>query len=252
MSSFFQKLKSLFVSDEKKFSFLLLEELEINNFINIRKLESKLSLDKRYVCIRKLQNSRKISGVFLSEKSFFYSISDEELSEIRDTLKKRGQLALTPLKNRWSITEKNLSPFLMHLEKGLQGNDRFYSLTFLRSEIRSQLQNVETYNLKELVKAYGLEYDDIVELIEKMIGEEELSGVLQNQTLYVDSDKFEIMLSEFLDDNFEDSSEMDFISISSKLEVSEKETERFLVKYVEKNPHKLVIYPLEKKIRFKS
>jgi len=252
MSSFFQTIKSLFASDEKRFTSLLLEELETSSFINIRKLDSRLSLDKRYICIRKLQSSKKISGVFLSDKSFFFSIPDEELTEIRETLKKRGQLVLTPFKDRWLITEKILSPFLMHLEKGLLGHDKFYTLTFLKSEILSQLKNVETYNLEDLVKSYGVEKENIMELVEKMIGEKELFGVLQNQHLYVDSSKFEEELSEFLEDNFEDSLEMDFNLISNKLKVSEKDIERFLVNYVEKNPHKLVIYPLEKKIRFKS
>ena len=55
-----------------------------------------------------------------------------------------------------------------------------------------------------------------------------------------------------LKDNFEDSMEMAFEFISSKLKVSEKDVERFLVNYVDKNPHKLVVYPLEKKIRFRG
>ena len=231
---------------------MLLEELEIKPFINIRKLESKLSLDKRYVCIRKLQNSRKISGVFLSEKSFFFSISDAELTEIRDTLKRRGQIDIPPLKDRWSIDEKTLLPFLIHLEKGLIGNDRFYSLAYFSGEIKTRLKNVEEFDLEDLQKNYGIDIDTILELVKKMINEKELTGVIYDSTKYVSFKQFEETVSEFIEDNFEDSQEMTFEFISSKLKVSEKDAERFLVKYVDKNPHKLVVYPLEKKIRFKE
>jgi hypothetical protein len=252
MSSFFQKIKSLFISEEKIFNKMLLEELEVKDFLNIRKLDSELTLDKRYFCVKKLQNSRKISGVFLSEKSFFFSIKDEDLSKIRDNLKKRGQLKLQPLKDRWSITEKNLIPFLMHLEKGLIGNDSFYSSTFLRSEIRSLLSNVDTYSLKEIHTKYGVEPNEILKLVEKMIDEKELTGVLQDQELYIGFRQFEETISEFLEDNIDDSLEMTFDFISNKLKVSAADVERFLVSFVEKNPHKLIVYPLEKKIQYKG
>lgn len=252
MNSFFQKIKSIFISEEKRFNSTLLEELEIKNFINIRKLDSQLSLEKRYVCIRKLQNSGKISGVFLSDKSFFFSISNEELSEIRNSLKKQGQVELSPLKDRWSINEKTLIPFLMHLENGLIGNDKFYSFTFLQREFINVLKNVEEYNLEELQKTYGFELEDILNLVGKIVDEKELDGVVQKKYLYTGFKQFEEIVSEFIEDNFEDSLEMTFDFISDKLEISEKDAERFLVNYVENNPHKLIVYPLEKKIKFKG
>lgn len=252
MSSFLQKIKTLFISEEKRFNTLLLEELKIKNFINIRKLDSKLNLEKRYISIRKLQTSGKISGVFLPEKSFFFSLSEEELSEIRESLKKTGYIELSKLKDRWSITEKILVPFLLHLERGLLGNNKFYSLVFLRSELISLLQNSDEYNLEELSKSYGIEMEDILGLVQEMIDEKEISGVILNQTLYLGFKQFEEIVSEFIEDIFEDSMEIPFASISTKLKVSEKDIERFLVNYVDKNPNKLVVYPLEKKIRFKD
>ncbi|MHA1198893.1 MAG: hypothetical protein ACTSQF_06025 [Candidatus Heimdallarchaeaceae archaeon] len=253
MSSFFQKIKQIFVSEEKKFNNTLLEELESKNFINIRKLDSNLSLEKRYICIRKLQTSGKISGVFLSEKSFFFSISDDDLGEIKDSLKKKGQIDLSQLKDRWSVTEKTLVPFLMHLEKGLIGNNTFYSLAFFTANtLASLLRNVESYSLEDIQKTYGIGIDSILHLIEKMIGEKELNGVLHDQTTYIGFEQFEETVSEFIEDNLEDSLEMTFEFISAKLKVSEKDVERFFVRYVDRNPHKLVIYPLEKKIRFKG
>ena len=253
MSSFFQKIKQIFISEEKKFNNTLLEELETKNFINIRKLDTSLSLEKRYICLRKLQTSGKISGVFLSEKSFFFSISDYDLSEIRENLKKKGQISLSQLKDRWSITEKNLVPFLMHLEKGLIGNGTFYSIAFFTSEVlASLLRNVETYNIEDLQKTYGIEMEDLLHLVEEMINDKELNGVLHDQTTYIGFEQFEETVSEFIEDNFEDSLEMAFEFISSKLKVSETDVERFFVRYVDRNPHKLVIYPLEKKIRFKG
>ena len=252
MSSFLQKIKSLFISEEKRFNSLLLEELETKNFINIRKLESDLNLERRYVCIRKLQTSGQISGVFIPEKSFFYSITNDELNDVRDSLKKKGQIDLSYLKDRWSITEKKLIPFLMHLEKGLIGNNKFYSLTYFSAELVSRLRNLPTVELEDLQKTYGVELEDILLLIEEMINRKEIDGVLYNQTTYLGYDQFEEMVTEFVEDNLEDSVEMAFGYLSSKLKVSEEDVERFFVKYVDKYPHKLVIYPLEKKIRFRG
>ncbi len=253
MSLFFKKIKSLFVSEEKKFNSSLLEELSIKNFINIRKFDSQLGLEKRYSNVRKLQTSGKISGVFLPEKSFFYSISEGELSEIRDNLKRKGHLELSPLRNRWSITEKTLMPFLNHLEKGLIGNDKFYSIAFFSANVlASLLKNTDEYNLEDIVKTYGFEIGDISQLIEEMIEEKEIDGVIHNQIYYISNKQFEETVSEFIEDNLGESLEMTFEFIATKLKVKEKDIERFLVNYVDNNPHKVVIYPLEKKLRFKG
>ncbi|MCE7742368.1 MAG: hypothetical protein GOP50_07885 [Candidatus Heimdallarchaeota archaeon] len=252
MSSFFQKIKDLFGSEDKKFKLLLLEELENKNFINIRKLESKLNLEKRYVSIRKLLTSNSISGVFLPEKSFFFSITDDDLNEIRSTLKKQGELGLTQLKNRWNITEKTLIPFLQHLDKGLIGGDKFYSINYLHNSFASLLRNVEEYDIQEIQKKYNIDVDQITHTIRELINEKEINGVIQDEIMFLGSRQFESIISEFIEENLEDSLEMTFERISEKLKVSEEDTEKFLVKYVDSNPHKLVIYPLEKKIIFKG
>ena len=108
------------------------------------------------------------------------------------------------------------------------------------------------YNLEDLHKTYGIETEDILRLVEEMIVEKELTGVIKSQSVYVSSQQFEETISDFIEDNIEDSLEMTFKHISDKLDVSEKDIERFLVKYVDNNPQKLVVYPLEKKILFKG
>ncbi len=252
MSSFFQKIKDMFVSEEKKFNSIILIELESSNFINIRKLESKLNLEKRYISIRKLITLGSIEGVFIPEKSFFFSISDDNLSEIRNTLKKQGHIRLSLFKDQWSINEKTLIPFLQHLDKGLIGGNEFYSLSFIRNSLTSLLKNVEEYEIQDIQGKYNIEIEEITQIIEELISEKEIKGVIKDKTLFIGFEQFAMIISEFIEESLEDSLEMTFDAISKKLQVPEEDIEKFLVNYVDSNPNKLVIYPLEKKIRFKG
>ncbi len=252
MSSFLQKIKDLFASEEKKFSMMLFEKLETTNFINIRKMESKLSLEKRYVTITSLLSNKKLSGVFLPEKSHFFTISEGELSEIRDSLKKQGMIEISIIKNHWAVTDKTLVPLLNHLEKGIIGDKRYYTTTFLQNTIKSSLARTDEYEIKEFEKKFGIEVEVFNQLITNMIEEQEINGILKNNSIYLSSETFENGLFEFLEDKLDSDNELTFDEISSELGVPSSNIERFLVSYVDKNPGSLVIYPLEKKIIFKG
>jgi hypothetical protein len=252
MSSFLQKIKDLFVSEEKKFSTMLLERLEETNFINIRKLESKLSLEKRYITITNLLSSKRISGVFLPEKSHFFSISEGELSEIRDSLKKQGMIEISQIKNHWAVTDKTLVPLLNHLEKGIIGDKRYYTISSLQNSVKSSLARTDEYEIKEFEKKFGIETDVFTDLITSMIEEKVIDGVLKDDSTFLSSENFENILNEYLEDKIDINKELSFDEMSSEIGVSSSSIERFLVKYVDKNPNSLVLYPLEKKIIFKG
>ena len=252
MSSFFQKIKDIFASEEKKYSMMFLEKLETSNFINIRKMESKLSLEKRYVVVTNLLSNKRISGIFLPEKSHFFSISEKDLSTIRDSLKKQGVVELSLIKNHWSVTDKTLIPLLNHLERGIIGGKRYYTNVYLQSNIRSSLSGVDEYEIKQFENKFGIEIDFFIQLISEMIEEKTINGVLKEKSLYLSSETFENIIIEFLEDTFDINKEMSFDEISEELGVPATDIERFLVNYVDKNPGSLVIYPLEKNIIFKG
>ena len=252
MSSFIQKIRDLFTSEEKKFTKTLLEELKTTNFINIRKIQSNLSLEKRYVAISDLLSNRKMTGVFLPEKSHFFSILDEELSEIRNSLKKQGMVEISLIKNRWTVTEKTLLPLLNHLEKGIIGDKKYFTITYLQNAINSSLTNVPEYEIQKFETKFGIEVDTFAQIIINMIENEILKGVLRHNLVFLSSETFENIVTEFLEDKFDSKQELSFDEISSELEVPSTNIEPFLVSYVNKNPGSLVIYPLEKKIIFKG
>ncbi len=252
MGSFLQKIKDLFASEEKKFSMMLLEKLETTNFVNIRKVQTKISLEKRYVAITNLLSNKKLTGVFLPEKSHFFSISDAELSEIRETLKKQGIIEISIVKSHWAVTDKTLVPLLNHLEKGIIGEKRYFTITYLQNAIKSSLTDTAEYEIQELEKKHGIEMDVFVQLISNMIEEQLLDGVVKDKSIFLSSETFGNIMIEFLEDKLDSDMELSFDEISFELGVPSSNIERFLVSYVDKNPGSLVIYPLEKKIIFKG
>jgi len=253
MSQFLQKIKNLFISEEKKFTTLLLNTLELENSINIRKIISDLSLEKRYVCLSKLLSSKRIKGVFLPEKSFFFAIPDDQLSDIRNKLKQQGVLEISSLKELWSVDDKTLTPLLYHLERGLIGGNKFYTINYLQKSIISNLSTTDEYALDEFTKKTNVETELLLPLVNELIEEKQINGVIKNDTTYLSFETFERVVSDFIESKLdEDILELSFEEISLELEISTKDIERFMVNYVEKNLGNLVVYPLEKKIMFKE
>ena len=199
MSTFLQKIKSLFISEDKIFTSLLLEELETVNFINIRKLSSNLSLEKRYVCISRLLSSKKIRGVFLPEKSYFFSISDERLTDIRNNLKQRGTLEIPSLTEIWAVNTKILTPLLQHLERGLVGGDRFYTINYLQRAMISTLSAADEYTLDKFTKKYNLEIEVLLPLVNELINEKRINGVIQDNTTFLSFETFETAVSDYIE-----------------------------------------------------
>lgn len=252
MSSLLRRISELFTSKEKVFEKHLIEELENKNFLNLMRIQSKLSPEQRYKVTNKLLSSRKISGIVLTKKNlYFYSMEDEILSNLRNRLKNTGLINLDPLKKHWKIKDKILDLFLQHLERGVMSEDTYYSLKYLQDYIQSAFQNKEEYNIQEICKKLKIEFDFILSLIHQMVDDAILDGVVKDQQLFLKRENFEIMLSEYVEEKSEELNEINFEGISNDLGISIKTTENFLVRMVEKNPGKYVVYPLESKIVFK-
>ncbi len=85
-----------------------------------------------------------------------------------------------------------------------------------------------------------------------MIDEDDLKGVIQDKSNYLGLEKFETLFAEYLDEKIDDVPELNFSEISNDLSVSESDVEKHLMHIVEKDPGLFVLYPLEKRIRFKG
>jgi len=252
MNSLLKRISELFTSKEKVFEKKLIEELENKNFLNLMKIQSKLSPEQRFKVTNRLLSSRKISGMVLTKKHlYFFSMEDESLNNLRNRLKNTGFVDLGSLKNHWKIKDKILDLLLQHLERGIMSENTYYSLKYLQNYISSNLQNKEEYEIQEFSKKLKIEIDLILSLVQQMIDDSILDGVVKDQKLFLSREIFEVMLSEYIEESSDKLSEINFEKISEELGVSTKTTENFLVHIVEKNPGKYVVYPLENKIVFK-
>ncbi|MCG3221253.1 MAG: hypothetical protein H7641_07725 [Candidatus Heimdallarchaeota archaeon] len=252
MSSLLKKVKELFISKEKIFTNTLIEELENNDFINLRKLTSKLSIQQRYKITNKLISNSSISGILLPETTYYFSIQEEDLTNIRNQLKGKGSIDLSILKEKWEIKNKYLELLLLHFEKGILTLKTYYTMRYLREYILSALNKEEEYDINLFNEKLGVELDDLIKIILGLIDEELLLGVLQNNEAFLNATKFEELISEYTEEKYDLADEIEFDEISTDLKVSQNYIEKYLVSIVEKTPGMYAVYPLEKKIRFKK
>ncbi|MCG3224441.1 MAG: hypothetical protein H7647_08240 [Candidatus Heimdallarchaeota archaeon] len=251
MTSLLAKIKELFISKEKKFIIALNEELENKNFVNLKKISSKLSLQQRYNIINKLQSSKELHGVLLVERMLFLSIDEDDLNDLKDKIKNIGTIELPELKERWKLKDNILDNLLQHIEKGVMGEKAFYTHRYLQHHFVASLTKSDEHDLIQMSSKLGLEPSIILPFVQKMITEETVSGVIKQQQFFVDSESFETSFSEYLEEMDESALEKEFSEVAIELGVSSSVVEKYLVKYVERVPGRFVVYPLEKKVRIK-
>ena len=252
MTPLLAKIKELFISKEKKFVIALQEELESKNFVNLKKISSKLSLQQRYKTVNKLQSSKELHGVLLRERMLFLSIDEDNLSDLRDKIKNIGTIELLELKERWKLKDNILDNLLQHIERGIIGDRTFYTYRYLQHHFIASLTKKDEHDLKQMSSKLGLESFIILSFVQKMIDEGTVSGVIKLQQFFVDSESFEASFSEYLEQIDENALEIEFSEVALELGVSSSVVEQYLVKYVERLPGRFVVYPLEKKVRIKK
>lgn len=251
MTSLLAKIKELFISKEKKFVIVLHEELESKNFVNLKKLSSKLSLQQRYNVVNKLQSSKELHGFLLIERMLFLSIDEDNLDDLKEKIKNVGKIELLELKERWKLKDNILDNLLQHIEKGTMGEKVFYTHRYLQHHFITNLTKSDEHDLKQMSSKLGLESSIILPFVQKMIDEGIVSGVIKQQQFFIDSESFEVLFSDYLEEIDEDELEKEFSEMALELAVSSFVIEKYLVKYVEKVPGRFVVYPLEKKVRIK-
>jgi len=252
MSTFLDKISKLFMSKEKKFVLLLKEELETKNYVNIRKISSKLNIQQRYDLVNSYISKGKLQGVLLPERLLFLSIEKEKLALIKDDLKTNGKLEVSVLKELWKVKTDIIIGLLNHFERGIEGKKTFYTLTYIHNLLSSSLSNAEEYNIITTSENLGIDLELILPIVQQMIDEDELKGVIQDNTTYLGFEVFESLFSDYLDEKIDNAPELSFSEISNDLSVLESDVEKYLMHLVEKNPGLFVIYPLEKRIKFKG
>ncbi|MCK5140587.1 MAG: hypothetical protein KAQ70_00185 [Candidatus Heimdallarchaeota archaeon] len=251
MTSLLAKIKELFISKEKKFVIALQEKLENKNFVNLKKISSKLSFQQRYKVVTKLQSSKDLQGILLSERMLFLSIDEDNLSNLKDKIKNIGTIELLELKERWKLKDNILDNLLQHIEKGILGEKTFYTHRYLQHHFIASLTKNNEHDLKQMSSKLGLESSITLPFVQKMIDEGTVSGVIKQQQFFVDSESFETSFSEYLEEIDENALEKEFSEVALELGVSSSVVEKYLVKYVERSPGRFVVYPLEKKVRIK-
>ncbi len=251
MSSLLTKIKELFISKEKKFVIAIHEELENKNFVNLKKISSKLSLQQRYKVANKLQSSKELHGVLLSERMLFLSIDENNLNDLKDKIKNIGTIKILELKKRWKLKDNILENLLQHIENGIIGENTYYTHKYLQHHFIANLTKSDEHDLKQMSSKLGLESSITLPFVQKMIAEGTVSGVIKQQQFFVDSESFETTFSDYLEEMSDDTLEKEFSEVARELGVSSSVVEKCLVKYVERTPGRLVIYPLEKKVRIK-
>lgn len=252
MTSLLAKIKELFISKEKIFIIILQEELINKNFVNLKKISSKLSLQQRYKVVNKLQSSKKLHGILLSERMLFLSIDEDNLGDLKEKIKNIGTIELLELKKRWKLKDNILGNLLQHIEKGMIGENAFYTYKYLQHHFIASLTKSEEHDLKQMSSKLGLESSIILSFVQKMIDEGTVSGVIKQQQFFVDSESFETSFFEYLEEIDEDALEKEFNEVALELGVSSSVVEKYLMKYVERSPGRFVVYPLEKKVRIKK
>lgn len=249
--SFLARIKEIFISKEKKYTFALNEELENKNFVNLKKIPSKLSVEQRYKLVVKLQSSNELQGVLIRERMLFLAISEDDLSDLKNRLKETGSVKIADLKDRWKLKDNILDLLLQHFERGIMGEKTYYSIKFLQNYFSSNLRKGEEHDLKQMSKRLGLEDSVLIPFVQKMLDDSTILGVIRNQHLFIDSETFKTMIAEYLEEIDETETEKEYNDIAKDLGVLPSVVERYLVDYVEKNPGRFTVYPLEKKLRIK-
>ena len=251
MTSFVDKIKELFFSKEKKFAIALFKELETKNFVDLRKIPSKLTIQQRYKTVTKLQSSSDLYGILLSEKLLFLSIENEDLTTLKRNLKEVGTVKLAELKERWKLKDNILKLVLKNIEKGFIGEKLYYSSHYLQNYFTSLLKKEDETDLIEICKELGIEDSIILPFIQEMIDNSLVFGVIKNQHTFIDSEAFSIIIAEYLEEIDETETEIEYNKIANDLGVLSSNLEPYLVSYVEKTPGRFVVYPLEKKLDIK-
>lgn len=251
MSAFLKKIADLFISKEKLFEQAVLEELESKNFLNLRKIPSKISNNQRYKIVNNLISAKKIEGLLISEHLYFFSLPNDKLTEIRNTLKTLGRIEIAPFKELWSVKISILELFFNHIEQGYLTDKNYLTKKYLTSYIVSTLNNQEEYDINTISKTTKVNLDEVFNIVTEQIRDGNLGGILKNSTTFLSSEIFNKNLQEYLEALDESLVEVDFDTIAGNLEVSVEGIEKYLIKIIESDPHSYVLYPLEKKIRFK-
>ncbi len=253
MSAFLRKLLGFFKSEETRFIQLFKEEVELKKFVDLKSIPSKVSKRKRLLVVDGFISSKKIEGVLIVKYMHFLSIKNSEYSRLKTTLKSKGTLGLSILQEKWSVKIKIINSFLQSIEKGVMGSKDYFTDQYLKNKIITTLRNVEEEcNLGELSDDMQLSLTQIVANVRELINEDNITGVVKDNSIYMSADSFEELFLKHIEERISTVTELSFSDIANALGVLDENIETYIMKHVKENPNLIVVYPLEKKIIIKK
>ncbi|MHA1302597.1 MAG: hypothetical protein ACTSQE_12950 [Candidatus Heimdallarchaeaceae archaeon] len=247
-----QKLSKLFRGAEKNFIQSLHEQIEEQRYVNLRKIDTKLSLNQRVEILQRLKSKGDVTGIYLPSKFYFFSISDAQLGQLKHKLNNEGKLEINSLKKIWAVKNTLILEILRRFGAGFLGKTHYYSTTYLSNSIQQELQKNEEYDLEKIVEMFDLKLKDVQTIVNKLISDHNLDGVIQNDTKYLSKEVYEEVISEYIEESRNKNIELEFDKIAEELKLPIVVVERYLLQYAKKNPNQVVVYPIEKKIQFKG
>ncbi|MHA1685397.1 MAG: hypothetical protein ACTSYD_03190 [Candidatus Heimdallarchaeaceae archaeon] len=252
MASFLKFISALFNKDVSRFKQMVIEQLESKHFIDLKKIPSKLSLQKRYEVLVKMIEKNELTGRFIPNTNYFLNIDNNLIERYRKNLKTRGYLALNDINKSLDLPPKILDRFMQQLEKGYLTNAYFYTELFLKRRITEILKDKTTYDIKLIAKSLKIEVSLVDHILQLLLKEGELYGIIQDETTYLSSDAFTEQLESLIKDLVGSGEELSFEDIADRLRVDKTEVDSYLVKYANEHPYDCTLYPLERKILFKK
>ncbi|UJG42688.1 MAG: hypothetical protein K9W46_09875 [Candidatus Heimdallarchaeum endolithica] len=246
-------LRSIFRGKEKDFMEKFYKMLSEKRYVNLARIETKLSYTQRVELVNKLLADNLISGIFLPEKKYFFSFDKKMLEETEQRFKQSGKLDAQKLKKQWSINEKLLKFVLQKFGKGFLGYTYYYSYDYVYSLLKNNLVKCEDeFSLKNLSSELGLDEEIIIKLTKTLLNESEVRGAIKGNSLFLSEKKTFELIMEIIEEQSENTFEIAFDDISKVADIPITFIEPILFKIVQENPDRFTLYPIDKKILIKN
>ncbi len=246
----FNKIISLFKSPEKRFIDMVIEKIDEQNYVNLKKIATNMPYEKRIQILKKLISNKTINGILLEDNLYFFSADNELLEKMKKNVKENGRLEITSVKSMWQVNDKAITSLLRRFALGVMAQKYYYTNSYLSQYVKNKITSEEPFDLSKVAETLSISIENIIKITNELISKNELQGFIQD-TNFIPLDVSNKILDEYMENVKEEGYELSFDKISHDLHYPIDIIEQYFLKYVDENPEEAVLYPLEKKIVFK-
>ncbi len=242
------------MKEEDKFRTSVIEKLGNTNFIDFKKFQTKLTINEKLNVIKDMLNEKQITGVFVREKLLFFSLNENDLEKIKEELKSNGKVNTELYNHNWNVSHKIISNFYNFIALGYFDLNKkyYYSHSALKSQILDELEVAEEFNIKAFSKKHDTENAIIIDIVKELIQNKEIQGVIVNKETFLELDKVESLLRDYLDKKAQEESELTFSQIAKDIGIDERDLQAVVIKIINSYPTEYTLYPIEERIVFKK